>query len=293
MKRAIAFTLIELLVVIAIIALLVSILLPSMSMARELARRSICAGNLRHLAIALNLYATQDRTNHFPCSPAGQNASLAWELRWRGEDGKGWPPVWGNPHTIPYFRWYIGQMKDEQLCNGWPGAWIAQGMLYPMGMIDNPELYFCPSLTDSKMCSWPQGWYDPQSKVTDCHGERKSGYLYRIFGQVQNPEPTTAQVDELFNMEPDAQQAVMTDLFMDSYTERGDAGHSNLEPWGVNLAFGDGHAVWMPLGPDELGRTTKYSHGYPWPTQDHFAYLFYRALNDGKFDEVKKLFPYP
>ena len=58
-KKRTAFTLIELLVVIAIISLLVSILLPSLTAAKELARRVICASNQRHIGLGLFLYANE------------------------------------------------------------------------------------------------------------------------------------------------------------------------------------------------------------------------------------------
>ena len=53
-RRMRGFTLIELLVVIAIISLLVSILIPSLKRAKELARRAVCASNLHQPGLFTN-----------------------------------------------------------------------------------------------------------------------------------------------------------------------------------------------------------------------------------------------
>ncbi len=67
-RRIRAFTLIELLVVIAIIALLISILLPSLSRARELSKRLVCQSNIKGMGTSMKIYAN-DNNERWPIPP--------------------------------------------------------------------------------------------------------------------------------------------------------------------------------------------------------------------------------
>src|SRR5688572_914495 len=82
-RAARAFTLVELLVVIGIIALLVSILLPSLNQAREKARRIQCANNVRTFGQAVNLYANQYK-GRVPMHHGGAN--WLWDISYDTRD---------------------------------------------------------------------------------------------------------------------------------------------------------------------------------------------------------------
>ena len=60
-RRNEAFTLVELLVVIAIIAILAALLLPSLAQGKQKAHQAQCTSNLRQLALAIHMYADENR----------------------------------------------------------------------------------------------------------------------------------------------------------------------------------------------------------------------------------------
>ncbi|MHC4362308.1 MAG: type II secretion system protein, partial [Planctomycetota bacterium] len=60
--RRTGFTFVELLVIVAVIALLVGILLPVLSTARQQATAVVCASNIKHLALALTTYEQENGT---------------------------------------------------------------------------------------------------------------------------------------------------------------------------------------------------------------------------------------
>src|SRR5436305_2714689 len=80
-----AFTLVELLVMIGIIALLISILLPTLNKAKQQALRVACAANLRSMGQAMSMYVAE--TGYYPAHaaqrPTGGNPFAVWPTRLR------------------------------------------------------------------------------------------------------------------------------------------------------------------------------------------------------------------
>ena len=126
MKNKEAFTLVELLVVISIIALLSSILLPSLKKARNLAKATVCKANLRQWGIIFMMY-TEDNNGYFwPGYYEGSKSTEMWTDALR-----------------PYYKGGIDKLRccpkaTKKTCNGdagkrfeaWgitDGTWLTAG----------------------------------------------------------------------------------------------------------------------------------------------------------------------
>jgi|GEM_PF-6712103 len=87
-QKARGFSLVELLVVIAIIALLFSLIMPTIESGMILARRAGCMTNSRQIHSALVLYAAE-HDGRLPNLQEGFAGSVTWDLYLRPYDGRG------------------------------------------------------------------------------------------------------------------------------------------------------------------------------------------------------------
>ncbi|NIN67382.1 MAG: prepilin-type N-terminal cleavage/methylation domain-containing protein, partial [Anaerolineae bacterium] len=104
MTRRRGFTLIELLVVIAIIGILASMVFPVFARARESARKAVCLSNVKNLALALQMYLT-DNNDRFP--PQNTQAGAEDMLVVAGMYGFGYVCDTQQDNMNPYLRWPV------------------------------------------------------------------------------------------------------------------------------------------------------------------------------------------
>jgi prepilin-type N-terminal cleavage/methylation domain-containing protein len=154
------FTLIELLVVVAIIALLISILLPSLARARELAKRTACAANMSGMGKGLHTYAN-DGNQGMPISAYstvgmaadGKTGAVTYVRAIGSKRGMYNDPSWGE---IKYPDTTVAGHDNGKLISTVRNLWT----LVRSGG-STPASFICPSCDDAKNDEdSPQAYWD-------------------------------------------------------------------------------------------------------------------------------------
>ena len=121
-SRGGGFTLIELLVVIAIIALLVALLMPSLKEAKELARRALCASQMRGIGVAAFAHAAEFDGWHPPEEAGGSESCSPTSARAHGHPfgyhGSKHAGVLG-PYVVPDEFGFYGSRDVYYITHWW------------------------------------------------------------------------------------------------------------------------------------------------------------------------------
>lgn len=127
------FTLIELLVVIAVIAMLLSIVMPGLNMAKKKAASAVCLSNVRQMSMGWYMYQDENSGQIMSCRMESVGTTTFCKEGWVGQ------PHAASDTTISSLTMFqTAPVTDEDEIRG-----IAKGKLYPY--LDSPDVYHCPA----------------------------------------------------------------------------------------------------------------------------------------------------
>lgn len=253
------FTLVELLVVISIIALLLSILMPSLNKARMSAKKVVCMSNVRQAALALITYG-MDYDDRLP----GAKYNFAMDYTYRAAVSYNWGPWQG------YYKGPVGV-----------------GLLHTENYLEGPSVFYCPG---RKKNDYYADWDNSADDWSDLNsgGFVNCSYLAAT-SDIEASTGTDFGEWHRFGKTRPSKPLYFEVCFSDDSSASGSGtvpcgATKHRHGLGYNFAFFDGSAAWIPDNDNYLETTYRNTSILYWVYDDNnlIYYIMTKVLGGWK-----------
>lgn len=213
-----AFTLVDLLVSIAVMAVLISIMLPSITSAQEAARRVVCRSNVRQIGLGIVMYAN-DHDGAMPPSvfldpTIFTSSAAASPMQLTGGES--------SSDLTRMVALRVAPGEPKLVSGGWDGL----GHLHMLDYTNAPRVFYCPSHKGQDTFSqFALDWEGGSREIV-------GNYHYRGYG----PTATGRFTNRLYDIEPPSAA-----ILADGLQSRFELNHVG----GVNIFRADLSADWF------------------------------------------------